>query len=178
MALPSPRALFIEILHALHSSEHQLVKALPRIRDGASSRELRSMVGDCLIESESHCEWMEGIAQLVQEKLGGERCRVMEAFVKRGVDLTERRGDERILDLALVMDVRQIWNYRKSSYEIARSIAEVLEEGDIVKILDQTLADCERTERALLLLSEDMTDSVMHERRESSREGMSPSPVA
>jgi ferritin-like metal-binding protein YciE len=177
MALPSPRALFVEILHALHSSEHQLVRALPKMRDGASSRELRTMVSDCLAESESHCEQMEGIAQLVQEKLGGERCRVMEALVKQGVDLTERRGDERILDLALVMTLRQICNYRKSAYEIARSLAEVLEEGDISKMIDQMLSDSERTERALLLLSEDMSDSVMHERREGPREGVGSSPV-
>lgn len=126
------------------------------------------MVSDCLTESESHCERLDAIAQIVQERLGGERCRVMEAFVKQGLDLTERRGNERVLDLALVMTLRQICTYRKSSHEIVRSIAEVLEEGDILKILDQMLADSEQTDRALLLLSEDMTDSVMHERPESS----------
>ncbi len=177
MALASPRTLFLELLHALHSSEHQLVRALPKIRDGVSSRELRSMVSDCLAESEVHCERMDAIAQIVQEKLGGDRCRVMEALVKEALDLTERRGSERVLDLAVVMTLRQICNYRKSFHEIVRSIAEVLEEGDVLKIIDQMLADSEQTERSLLLLSEDMTDSVMHDRRASPGHGIGTTPA-
>ena len=135
------------------------------------------MVGDCLSESESHCEHLDEIARLVQVKLGGERCRVMEAFVREALDLTERRGSERVLDLALVMTLRQIGNYRKSSHEIVRSVAEVLEEGEILKIIDKMLADSEQTERAILLLSEDMTDSVMHEPRGSSEEGLGVPPA-
>jgi ferritin-like metal-binding protein YciE len=120
---------------------------------------------DYLAQAEHHCEQLELISHQAQESLAGERCRVMEGFLKQALEFAETRGDERVLDLALISVMRQTCHYEKSSYEIARSLADVLDEPDALKLLERMLSEAEQMERSFLILSEDMMDSALHEQR-------------
>jgi ferritin-like metal-binding protein YciE len=163
MALQSLRALFIQQLRFIYSGEHQLAKTLPKILQGISSQEVKSLVREYQLEVEERCERMESISKLITENLSGERCGVMEAFVRHASALSELRGDEKVLDLAIMTTLRQVGHFEKSCYEIIRSFAEVLEEGEVAKMLDGMLSQAEENERSLILLTEDMMDSAIHQ---------------
>jgi ferritin-like metal-binding protein YciE len=85
---------------------------------------------------------------------------VSEAFTREAIAISERRGDERILDLAIMSVLRQMVHFEKSSYEIVRSIAEVCGERGVVEVVDEILTETEHTERSFILLTEDMMDSI------------------
>jgi len=88
----------------------------------------------------------------------------MEAFTRQAGALSELRGDDRVLDLAILSTLRQVGYFEKSSYELARSFADVLGEDDVLETLDRMLSQVEENERALILLSEEMMDMALHER--------------
>jgi len=164
MALQSLRALFIQQLRLMYSGEHQLSKSLPKILQGVSSSEVKSLVRDYQLQVEERCERLEGISKLVTENLGGERCGVMEAFTRHAITLAELRGDDRVLDLAIMTTLRQVGHFEKSSYELVRSFADVLGEDEVLKTIDGMLSQAEENERELILLSEDMMDTTSHDR--------------
>lgn len=163
MALQSLRALFLQELRFMYSGEHQLSKTLPKILQGVASHELKSLVRDYQLQVEERCERLEAISKIITENLSGERCGVMEAFIKHATALTELRGDEKVLDLAIMTTLRQVGHFEKSCYEIIRSFAEVLEEGEVIKTLEAMLSQAEENERSLILLTEDMMDSAVHD---------------
>lgn len=164
MALQTLRALFLHHLRFMYSGEHQLSKTLPKVLQGVSSKEVKSLIRDYQLQVEERCERLETISKIVTENLGGERCGVMEAFTKQAAALSELRGEERVLDLAIMTLLRQAGHFEKSSYEIVRSFADVLEETDVLQAIDGMLSQTEENERALILLTEDMMDSLTHQR--------------
>lgn len=164
MALQTLRAFFLHHLRFMYSGEHQLSKTLPKVLQGVSSQEVKSLIRDYQLQVEERCERLETISKIVTENLGGERCGVMEAFTKHVMSLSELRGEERVLDLAIMTVLRQVGHFEKSSYEIVRSLAEVLEESEVLKTLDGMLSQTEENERVLILLTEDMMDSLTHDR--------------
>lgn len=163
MALQSLRALFIQQLRLIYSGEHQLSKTLPKILQGISSQEVKSLVREYQLEVEERCERLESISKLITENLSGERCGVMEAFVRQASALSELRGDDKVLDLAIMTTLRQVGHFEKSSYEIIRSFSEVLDEDEVTRTLDGMLSQAEENERSLILLTEDMMDSTVHD---------------
>ena len=163
MALQSLRALFIQQLRSMYSAEHQLSKTLPKVLQGVASQELKSLIRDYQLQVEERCERLESISRIITENIAGERCGVMEAFIKHVTGLTELRGDEKVLDLAIMTTLRQVGHFEKSCYEIIRSFAEVLEEVEVMKTLEVMLSQAEENERSLILLSEDMMDSAVHD---------------
>jgi len=163
MALQTLRALFLQQLRLIYAGEHQLSKFLPKILQGVASQEVKSLVRDYQLQVEERCERLEEISKIVTENLGGERCGVMEAFTRHAVALSELRGDERVLDLAIMTTLRQVGHFEKSSYELVRSFADVLGEEEVLRAIDTMLSQTEENERALILLSEDMLDTTSHE---------------
>lgn len=164
MALQTLRGLFMQQLRLMYSGEHQLSKSLPKILQGLSAREVKSLVREYQLQVEERSERLEGISKIVLENLGGERCGVMEALIRQAIALSEVRGDERVIDLGIMTTLRQVTHFEKSSYELTRSFADALEEEDAVLSLEGMLSQAEENERALILLSEDMIDAASHHR--------------
>lgn len=160
MILATIRSLLIESLRKLYAAENQIAWALPKILEGVSSQELKVVVQEYLAETERHRERFGAMGKSLSETLTDSRCLIAEAFTREALSLAERRGDNRVLDLALMAVLRQMVHFEKSTYEIARSVAEVCGERTIVDVVDEILSETEHTERSFILLTEDMMDSI------------------
>jgi ferritin-like metal-binding protein YciE len=163
MALQTLRALFVQQLRLMYSGEHQLSKSLPKILQGVFSKEVKSLIRDYQLQVEERCERLEEISKKLTENLGGERCGAMEALTRQAIGLSELRGDDRVLDLAIVATLRQVSHFEKSNYELARSFADVLGEEEVLNTIEGMLSQTEENERALIILSEDMMDAASHD---------------
>jgi ferritin-like metal-binding protein YciE len=150
----------IESLRKLYAAEHQIAWVLPKVLEGVSSQELKTVVHEYLAEAERHCERFHVMAKSLDETFTETRCLIAEAFAREVLSLAERRGDNRVLDLAIMAVLRHMVHFEKSTYEIARSVAEVCGEREIVDVVDEILSETEHTERSFILLTEDMMDSI------------------
>ncbi len=160
MTLSSLNSLLLEQLRVLYAAESQLVRGIPKLIEGVSSSELKSLLAQHLAETEKHLERLDAAATHLHEKLAGERCRPVEALLKEALDLTERRGDDRVLDAGVIATMRMIESFEKTAYELARDVVEVLNESEILKIVDANLLDENRCEQSMTVLFEDLIDSI------------------
>jgi ferritin-like metal-binding protein YciE len=92
LKLNSLRDLLIEQLRDLYDAETQLISALPKMAEAATSRELKSAFEHHLQQTRGHVIRLEGIFQQIDEKSSGETCEAMKGLIKEGEILVKAEG--------------------------------------------------------------------------------------
>ena len=139
MKLPTLSSLLTDQLKDLHSAEAQLVKALPKMAKKASSDGLKQAILAHLEETKGHVDRLDRIGEILSVKLGGKKCKAMEGLVEEGAEVLEAEGPGPIIDAAIIAAAQRVEHYEISAYGTARAIAERLDHGDVVELLQKTL---------------------------------------
>lgn len=149
MKLDSLENLFLHELKDLLSAEKQLVKALPKMAEGASSEALRSAFEDHLEQTKGHVNRLEEVFALIGKSPRAEHCKAMEGLVKEGADLLEEEGTESVIDAALIGAAQRVEHYEIAAYGTTRTLAELLGYEEAVKLLEETLEEEKETDAKL-----------------------------
>ncbi len=152
--LDSLRDLLIEELRDLYSAETQLVDALPKMAEVATSRELKSAFEDHLEETEGHVTRLEDIFRLLEEKSSGETCEAMKGLIKEGQILAHAEGDSDVRDAGLIGAAQRVEHYEIAGYGTARSLALRLGEKHVAEVLQKTLNEEAQADRKLTSIAE------------------------
>src|SRR3979490_2900084 len=78
MALESMQDLLIHQLQDIYSAEQMVLKALPKMREKASTEELATAFASHLTETENQVDRLERVFELLGERAGGVKCKAME----------------------------------------------------------------------------------------------------
>lgn len=154
MSLESLRDLFVNELKDIYNAEKQLLVALPRMAKAAKSPLLRDAITKHLRETEAQVQRLEDIFKSLDERPQGKRCKGMEGLVEEGKDILEEKGDEAVLDAALIAAAQKVEHYEIASYGCLITYAGLLGDRDAEKLLKQTLAEEEATDKKLTELGE------------------------
>jgi len=156
MKLTTLEDLFVAELKDLLSVEKQLVEALPKMAQGASSEALQEAFEEHLEQTKLQLERLEHVFLTLDKAARAEHCKAMEALIQEGAKLLEQQGGAAVKDAALIGAAQKIEHYEISGYGTARTLAELLGHADIVKVLQQTLDEEKITDEKLteLALSE------------------------
>src|ERR1700758_2784123 len=98
LKLDSLRDLLLEELRDLYSAETQLLDALPKMEQAASSNELKSAFSHPLEQTRQHVSRLDHIFQQMGENPSGETCEAMKGLVKEGEVLLKAKGDPDVQD--------------------------------------------------------------------------------
>jgi ferritin-like metal-binding protein YciE len=158
MSMDSLRELYVDELKDLYSAENQLLKALPKMAKKASSPELKRAFQDHLGQTERQVSRLEKIFKKLGEKPTGKTCKAMKGLVEEGKEIIEEKGDESVLDAALIGAAQKVEHYEIASYGTARTFASLLGEEDAVTALQQTLDEEGATDKKLTALAESMVN--------------------
>jgi ferritin-like metal-binding protein YciE len=139
MKLNTFQELFVEELQDMHSAESQLVKALPKMAEAASTRELQSAFNMHLEQTRGHVQKLEQIFQTLGHKPGGKTCKAMEGLIEEGQEIIKERGDAKVKDAALIAAAQKVEHYEIASYGTVRTYAQELKMDDAVDILQGIL---------------------------------------
>ena len=139
MKLDNLRKLYTEELRDIYNAENQLLKALPKMANGASSDELRQAFEDHLQETEGQVKRLEEIFADLDESPKGKTCHAMKGLVEEGSEILEAEGDESVLDAGIIAAAQKVEHYEIASYGTVRTFAELLGEKEAAKLLQQTL---------------------------------------
>jgi ferritin-like metal-binding protein YciE len=153
MKLQSLENLFVHELKDLLSAEKQLVKALPKMAEGASSDALRTAFEEHLEQTKTHVERLEKVFSLVGKTPRAEHCKGMEGLIEEGAELLEADGDSAVKDAALIGAAQRVEHYEIAGYGTARSLAELLGETDAMALLQETLDEEKETDQKLTELA-------------------------
>ena len=154
LKLDSLRDLLIEELRDLYNAENQLVEALPKLAEAASSSELKSAFTHHLQETRQHVSRLERIFQQIGEKSSGETCEAMKGLIKEGDILVKAEGDASVRDAGLVGAAQRVEHYEMAGYGTARSLARRLGEDEIAETLQQTLNEEAQADKKLTSIAE------------------------
>ena len=131
--------LLIEELKDLYSAETQLVKALPRLAEAASSEELKTAFKNHLKETEGHVSRLERIADLLEFSPKGKKCQAMEGLVAEGKETISEDASAAVKDAALIIAAQKVEHYEISGYGSAKTFADLLGYDEVHDLLQATL---------------------------------------
>lgn len=151
----SLEALLEDQLRDIFNAETQLLKALPKMANRASSEALREAFESHREETEGQLERLEIIASRLGIKLTGKKCRAMEGLIEEGGEMLSAAGEEKIIDLGLIGAAQRIEHYEISAYGTARALAEQLGEEEVVELLQKNLEEEAAADERLTAISEE-----------------------
>ena len=154
MKLESLKDLYLEQLKDLYSAETQLIEALPKMAQGATSPDLRKGFSDHLRQTEEHVRRLERIFQDLRENPKGHTCEGMKGLVKEGEQMIHMRGETSVLDAGLIAAAQRVEHYEIAGYGTVRTYAELLGKDEHVSLLERTLQEEEETDERLTELAE------------------------
>jgi ferritin-like metal-binding protein YciE len=154
MSLDTLRDLFVNELKDIYNGENQILKALPRLAKAAESAELRNAFEKHLRETEGQVKRLERIFERLGERPTGKRCKGMEGLVEEGKDILEEKGEDAVVDAALIAAAQKVEHYEIASYGCLITYAGLLGDREAEKLLKQTLGEEEATDKKLTELGE------------------------
>lgn len=149
--------------------EQHVARQLPRLILDVSSVELKGELRRALETSHARVERLERVLKARGVFAENARSRVVDALMAQAGDIAEHRGDDLLLDHGLVSVLRHLESYQRSTYESAREVASVLNAADVVAALESDLEEHGRMERYLMVLEEDMLDTIVARRAASDK---------
>jgi ferritin-like metal-binding protein YciE len=154
LKLNSLRDLLFEELRDLYSAETQLIDALPKMAEAATSRELKSAFKHHLEETRRQVSRLEDIFQQIGEKSSGETCEAMKGLIREGEVLVKAEGDPDVRDAGLIGAAQRVEHYEMAGYGTARSLARRLGENQVAETLQQTLNEEAEADKKLTSIAE------------------------
>lgn len=153
MKLDSLQKLFVEELRDLYSAENQILKALPKMAEAASSSKLKSAFQTHLKETEGQVKRLEQIFESLGKSPKGKTCKAMEGLVKEGEELLSEDAEEAVLDAGLIAAAQRVEHYEMAGYGTVRSYAQLLGDKAASKLLQATLDEEGATDKKLTELA-------------------------
>ncbi|HEX3444078.1 MAG TPA: ferritin-like domain-containing protein [Chthoniobacterales bacterium] len=139
LKLESVKDLLIAELRDLHNAEEQLVEALPKMAEAASSTELKNALNHHLEETRKHVTRLDDVFEKLGEKASGETCQAMKGLVKEGEEFIQAKGQPEVKDAGLIGAAQRVEHYEMAGYGTARTLAQRLGLTDIAQALQKTL---------------------------------------
>jgi ferritin-like metal-binding protein YciE len=146
--------LLVDELKDLYSAETQIVKALSKMMKAAGSPELKRAFERHLEETRRQVERLNQIAENLDVKLTGKKCKGMECLIEEGKEIMEEDLDENAVDAGLIGAAQKVEHYEIAAYGTARTHAQLLGLTKIARLLQQTLDEEGATDKKLTALAE------------------------
>lgn len=155
MSIPDLGALFLEELKDLYDAEHQILKALPKMIDAASSADLKEAFENHLEATNRHVERLEEIFETYSQPATGKRCKGMAGLLEEGKEVLEEDMEPDVKDAALIAAAQRVEHYEMAVYGSLRTFARVLGDLETARILQETLEEEGQADRELTRLAEE-----------------------
>jgi ferritin-like metal-binding protein YciE len=154
LKLDTVQDLFLAELRDLYEAEEQLVEALPKMAEAASSNELKDAFTHHLDETRKHVTRLNGVFKSLHEKSGGETCEAMKGLVKEGEQFIKAKGEPDVVDAGLIGAAQRVEHYEMAGYGTARTLANRLGFQDLAKVLETTLEEEKAADAKLTAVAE------------------------
>jgi len=172
MKVSSLPDLLVDQLKDLFSAESQLVKALPKIAKRVTSAALKEAIQEHLAETKNQVSRLEQIAEILDCKVSGKKCKAMEGLLKEGDEIIQSATDDQVLDAGIVAAAQRVEHYEMAAYGSARTMAEVLGHNDVVQLLQETLEEEKAADQKLTtIVEEEIYPSITNENSNDSENG-------
>ena len=149
MSLENLHDLFVHELRDLYDAENQLLKALPLMAQAAKSPQLKKAFEMHLRETQEQVRRLEQVFKGLSETPEGKTCKGMQGLIAEAKEELGEDADPAVMDAALIVAAQKVEHYEIAGYGSECTFARVLEYHDAARILKQTMAEEESTDKRL-----------------------------
>jgi ferritin-like metal-binding protein YciE len=153
MNLETLRDLYVHELKDLYSAEHQIIKALPKMKKATSNRRLAAAFNQHLEQTRRQAKRLEQILKRNKESTRGPKCEGMEGLLKEGDEVISDAKQDDVRDAGLIAAAQRVEHYEIAGYGCARTYAELLRDKAGARLLDTTLREEAATDKKLTSLA-------------------------
>ena len=148
--------LLEEQLKDLYSAENQLLKALPKMAKKAFTPELKQGFLTHLEETKGHVDRLLQATKLLGIKPTGKVCAAMKGLCEEGQEvIEEEEGKNPAIDGALIAAAQRVEHYEIAAYGTVSTLAELLGQSEVAKLLKATLTEEKATDQKLTAVAEE-----------------------
>ena len=146
--------LFVNQIEDLYDAENRIIRALPKMVDAASSRELKTAFETHLGETRQHIERLDAIFRELNRTPTRETCEAMKGLIQEGEEMVTAKGDLSVRDAALIAAAQRIEHYEIACYGTVRAFARQLGINEAARLLESTLREEEAADKKLTEIAE------------------------
>lgn len=141
MSVDSIERLFIEELKDLYSAENQITKALPKLVNAATSKDLKKAFENHLRETEGQIERLIQVCNILGANPKGKTCEGMKGVLEEGSSMLKETEEGDVRDAALISAAQRVEHYEMAAYGTVRTYAQLLGQNQCAELLDETLEE-------------------------------------
>ena len=146
--------LFHDELRDILSAERQLIEALPKMVQKASSDDLRQAFEKHLEQTHVQVTRVEQAFVDTGKAPRAKTCEAMKGLIKEASSMMEEKAAADVMDAALIACAQKVEHYEIATYGTLCTWARLLGYTEALKLLKQNLNEEEMTDEALSALAE------------------------
>lgn len=150
------KELYIEELRDIYSAENQLVEALPKIANAATSQSLVSALRKNLSQTRRHVDRLERIFRDLEEEPAGHACETIQGFIRDNAEVIDHVEEGPLCDSALIIGCQKIEHYEIAGYGSLKVFAQLMGYERHVGFLNETLEEEMDADRDLSGLAQEI----------------------
>ena len=167
MKIDNLQKLLVDELKDIYDAEHQLLDALPKMSEAASSPELKRAFTQHRQETQGQVRRLEQVFRGFGKEPERKTCEGMKGLLEEGKEFLEADGDKDAIDAALIGAAQKVEHYEMATYGTLRTFALTLGRRDEAQLLQETLdeeaaADEKLTDIAISGVNPEATEGNGH----------------
>ena len=131
--------LFLHSLQDIYYAEHQITKALPKMIDKATNRDLANGLKTHLEETNKQIERLDKVFQKLDKKPSSTQCPAIDGIIKEADEVVGEVADKAVLDAAIIAGAQAVEHYEICRYGTLIAWAQQLGHGEVVRLLTTNL---------------------------------------
>ena len=131
--------LLLHGLQDIYYAEQQITKALPKMIDKATNRDLATGLRNHLEETQKQIERLDKVFQKLGKQPSGTKCPAIDGIISEADEIAGEVEDKAVLDAALVAGAQAVEHYEMCRYGTLIAWAEALGHDEIVRFLTTNL---------------------------------------
>lgn len=147
--------LFVHTLRDIYYAEKQIEKALPKMIEKTADPTLRQAFETHLGETRGQVTRLERVFELQGVEAKGVTCEAIDGIIKEAESVMSETGDADVRDAAMLAAAQAVEHYEITRYGTLATWAKRLNEPEVARLLAETLAEEEATDKKLTTIAKD-----------------------
>lgn len=145
-----------EELKDIYYAEHEILKGLTKMKDGATSEKLKKAIDLHYNQTETQIVRLEEAFELLDKKPEKKKCEAIVGLLKEGEEILEDTEEGTMTrDAAIIIASQKIEHYEIATYGSLAELARTINRDDVAEILETTLKEEKKTDVSLTKLAVD-----------------------
>jgi ferritin-like metal-binding protein YciE len=155
--------LFVDELKDLYSAEKQITRVLPKLAKAATSADLKQAFLSHLEETNGQVARLDKIFETLGKTPRGKTCVGMKGVLEEGAEVLEDTDKGSVRDAALISAAQRVEHYEMAGYGSVRAFAKMLGQGEIAKLLEETLEEEKAADKKLTSIAKQVNAEAKRE---------------